>query len=187
MNRLLLLIAAIACIGIVYFWQNAKVEDATKQTTSLSAALKDQKAQTADRDKALTSLPNTVIAPSGSSTDLIAFLGSDDTQCYKSSNSKGYYKVVKEAAGKFAKMEYGCVVGENNAPSGPLTHILAKKLDSKWQTINPTGQWSMLNGENLPSCKMINDHKVSKLLEPKCYDQPKAGSDKLTVESVTNP
>jgi hypothetical protein len=182
----LLLVVAIAFIGVVYLWQHGKVVDSTKQATSLSAALEDQNAQTADREKALSSLPNTVIDAGSSSVDLIAFLGSDNTQCYKETgSSKGYYKVVKEVSGKFAKMQYGCVVAEGSAPSGPPSYILAKKLDNKWQTISPTNQWSTVDGANLPSCKMINDNK---LLEPKCYAaQPGADPSKPTVEPVTNP
>jgi hypothetical protein len=181
-----LLVVAIALIGVACLWLCRKAGDSAQQAADVSAALVAQKAQTADREKALASLPNTVVTEVSASVGLIAFLGSENTQCYKAGNDKGYYKVVKEIAGKFAKMQYGCVAGEGGIPPGGHNYILAKKLE-KWQTISPTNQWSAVDGENLPSCKMINDNKVSKLLEPKCYGQPDVHSGKPTVVLVTNP
>jgi hypothetical protein len=134
----------------------------------------------------LSALPNTVDDTANSPVDLIAFLGSDNTQCYKT-RGNGYYKIVAEGNGKFAKMQYGCTLPGGSIPFGPPTYILAIKTTGKWHLISPTDQWAMVNGQELPSCKMVNDNKVSKLVTPECYIQSAPGGSTLTVGQVTNP
>ncbi len=175
----LFVLVAAACAGGVYAWQHKKITSLNSQLTNLNAQLSDQQA-------AFSALPNIVDVASSGTADLTAFLGSDNTQCYKQpSSGKGWFKINKEVNDQFAQMQYGC---QNSYSSSTPTHILAIKTNGQWALISPTNQWTTVNGVDYPSCTMINDNKISKSLEPKCAVQTTTnGTAQTTLQDVTNP
>lgn len=187
------LIVLIVGMGAVYIWQHHKVNELNNQLNNYQNALiKDSKLSLGNLN-ALTALPNIVIDKANTPTDLIAFLGADNTQCYKGGGN-GYYKIVAQANDHFAKMQYGCTAKNGTSPQGSLpAYILAKKTNNKWELISPTNQWMPFNGVAEPSCTMVNDNKVSKLVTPQCWQGPvltspsSTSSQKRTVVNVTNP
>jgi len=189
LSRILLslfgLIILVGAMGAVYFWQHQEVSSLNAQVAGLNTAVNNQKDQVADREKALSSLPNKVVDVASSPIDLIAFLAADNTQCYKQQND-GYFKVLAQANDQFAEMQYGCTTSGAAAPSGTPAYILAKKVSNKWQLISPTNQWWVTqDGQPVPSCTMVNDNKVSKLVATQCFVGDL--SSPLVLQSVTNP
>lgn len=190
---LLSLLVLIVGMGSVYVWQHHKVNELNNQLNNYQTTLVKDSKISLDNLNALTALPNIVEDITNSQTDLIAFLGADNTQCYKAGGS-GYYKVVSQASDQFAKMQYGCTANGGTTPLGsPPTYILAKKTNAKWSLISPTNQWQPINGQDTPSCTMVNDNKVSKLVTPQCWQGPALSSSndnsnqQRTVVTVTNP
>lgn len=160
-------------MGAVYRWQHEEVNSLNAKVSSLTASLGNQTAQLTDRETALSALPNIVVGAANSPTDLIAFLSADNTQCYKNGGGSGYYKVVVQTNDEFAKMQYGCTAKGGTTPLGAApAYILAKKTGGTWSLISPTNQWLSINGQQLPSCTMVNDNKVSKLVTPECWQGP---------------
>ena len=178
------LIILVIAVSLVYFWKQQEVNSLNTQLANASTAVNNQKAQVTDGDKALSSLPNRIEDVAHSPIDLIAFLGADNTQCYKQQNS-GYFKVVSQANDQFAEMQYGCTTSGSATPSGTPTYILAKKVGDKWQLISPTDQWSFtITGKSVPSCKIVNDNKISMLVAPQCF----AGDvSSPSIQQVANP
>jgi len=128
-----------------------------------------------------------------SPANLLAFLGADNTRCYLDGGT-GYYKVVAQANDQFAEMQYGCTAKGGTTPLGPSpAHILAKRTAGSWSLISPSNQWLSTNGQDVASCKMVNDNKFSKLVTPQCWNGPATGdpgsSDlkNYSVVPVTNP
>ena len=189
---LLSLLVLIVGMGSVYVWQHHKVNELNNQLNNYQTTLVKDSKISLDNLNALTALPNIVEDITNSPTDLIAFLGADNTQCYKAGGS-GYYKVVSQASDQFAKMQYGCAANGGTTPLGSSpTYILAKKTNAKWSLISPTNQWQPINGQDTPSCTMVNDNKVSKLVTPQCWQGPALSSSnnsnqQRTVVTVTNP
>jgi type II secretory pathway pseudopilin PulG len=190
---LLSLAVLIVGMSMVYLWQHHKVNELNTQLNNYQDALVKDSKISLDNLNALTALPNTVVDTTNSPTDLIAFLGADNTQCYKG-NGSGYYKVVAQANDQFAKMQYGCTAKDGTSPLGASpAFILAKKTNNKWGLISPTNQWLPINGQDEPSCPMVNNNKVSKLVTPQCWQGPALSSSNSTnnqqraVISVTNP
>jgi hypothetical protein len=180
-------------MGAVYLWQHHKVNVLSDKLSNYQATLVKDSKISLDELSALQALPNIVEDSASSPADLIAFLGADNTQCYKNDGS-GYYKVVAQARDQFAKMQYGCTAKAGSTPLGSSpSFILAKKTNNKWSLISPTNQWQPINGQDLPSCNMVNGSKVSKLVTPQCWNEPsstRSGTSSLkdlSVVSVTNP
>jgi hypothetical protein len=187
------LLVWLAGMGAVYLWQHHKVDTLNSQLNNYQAALVKDSKISLDYVTALRALPNIVVDAANSPADLIAFLGADNTQCYKA-NGSGYYKVVSEANDQFAKLQYGCTAKGGTTPLGTTpAYILAKKAGGKWSLISPTNQWLPVSGQDLPSCTMVNGNKVSMLVAPKCWQGPAltghgtTNGKAYTVESVTNP
>jgi hypothetical protein len=187
------LLVLVAGIGAVYLWQHHKVNELNDKLNNYQAALIKDSRISLDKLNALMALPNVVEDSANSPTDLIAFLGANNTQCYKG-NQDGYFKVVAQANDQFAKMQYGCAAKGSSTPQGPSpTYILARKTNNEWSTISPTNQWLTVNGQELPSCTMVNSNKVSKLVTPECWNGPAVtGSTDVNSKSystvpVTNP
>ena len=191
---LLGLLVLVVGMGSVYTWQHHKVNTLNGQLNNYQATLVKDSKVSLDNLNALMALPNIVVDTANSPTDLIAFLGADNTQCYKSSES-GYYKVVTQASDQFAKMQYGCTAKGGTTPlSASPAYILAKKVNNKWALISPTNQWLPINGQDTPSCTMVNGNKVSKLVTPQCWQGPALTSPSTTFNlkaysaaPVTNP
>jgi hypothetical protein len=190
---LLSLLILIVGMCAVYFWQHEQVEQLNSKLDNYQATLVKDSKISLDYLNALSALPNIVVDKANSPTDLIAFLGSDNTQCYKN-NGSGYYNVVAQADDQFAKMQYGCTSKDGNSPLGTSpSFILAKKTNNKWSLISPTNQWQVVNGQDEPSCTMVNDNKFSKLVTPQCWQGPILGSSnsnnnqQITIVSVSNP
>lgn len=187
------LLVLILGMSAVYFWQHQKVNQLNSKLDNYQATLVKNSNISLDYLNALSALPNIVVDKANSPTDLIAFLGSDNTGCYKS-NESGYYIVVAQANDKFAKMQYGCTAKDDNLQFGSTPSlILAKKTNNKWSLISPTNQWKVISGQDEPSCAMVNDNKVSKLVTPQCWEESTlGGSDsngkqQISVVSVSNP
>lgn len=184
---LLIILAAVitvAVAAVIYFWKQQEITALTDKVTGLTAAVGDQRAQVANWERVLATLPNKVEDASDSPVDLIAFLATDNTQCYKDQGNIGYYKILAHANNQFAKMRYGCVAKDAATPAGSPTYILAKKVDGKWQLISPTNEWLAKSAtESVPSCTMVNDNRVSKLVTPQCF----IDSQSPTFQAVTNP
>lgn len=177
----------------VYYWQHAKVNDLNAQLNDDQIALIKDSKISLDKLNALEALPNIVVDNANSPADLIAFLGADNTQCYKGGGS-GYYKVLSQANDQFAKMQYGCTAKSGSTPLGDSpAYILAKKTNNKWSLISPTNQWLPINGQDTPGCRMINDNKVSRTVTPQCWQGPALTGSATSnlknyiVEPVTNP
>lgn len=104
--------------------------------------------------------------PANSPADLVAFLGYYNTGCYKQNNESGYYKIVVHTADKFAK-----------------------KVNNAWQLVSLTNQWLMINEQDVPSCSMINESLISKLVTPQCWQEPTSNNSdtKPIVVPVVNP
>ena len=187
------LLVLLVGMGAVYLWQHHKVNALSSQLNNYQATLVKDSKISLDNLNALMALPNIVVDTANSPTDLIAFLGADNTQCYKG-NGGGYYKVVAQANDQFAKMQYGCTTKDGTSPLGSSpTYILAKKTNGKWSLISPSNQWLPFGGRDIPSCTMVNDNKVSKLVTPQCWQGPALSSPSTvnlkaySVEAVTNP
>lgn len=111
------------------------------------------------------STANIVDDPQNGSVDLVAFLRSDDTGCWRApSQGTGWYRIVKEVNDNQADMEYGCSQTYSQGNGSPV-HILAHKVSGKWQLISPTNQWSY----NIPSCTMLQENDILAVLEPACW------------------
>lgn len=190
---LLSLIVLLVGMEAVYLVQQHRVNTLSSQLNNYQSTLVKDSEISLDNLDALTALPNVVVDAANSPTDLIAFLGADNTQCYKGGGS-GYYKVLAQANDQSAKMQYGCTAKGGTTPLGSSpSHILAKKTNAKWTLISPTNQWLPINGQDLPSCAMVNNNKISKLVTPQCWQGPASGtpgnntSSHHTVVQVTNP
>lgn len=190
---LLSLVVLALGMGAVYAWQHHKVNMLSSQLNNYQATLVKDSGVSLDNLNALRALPNIVMDAANSPTDLIAFLGADNTQCYKGGES-GYYKVLAQARDQFAKMQYGCSAKGDATPLGRSpAYTLAKKANNKWTLISPTNQWLPFNGQNTPSCAVVNGNKVSKLVAPQCWQGPPLTSPSTidfkaySVEPVTNP
>ncbi len=191
-SLLSLLIMALG-MSAIYVWQHHKVNALNAELNNYQATLVKDSKISLDNLNTLMALPNIVIDTANSPADLIAFLGADNTQCYKADGS-GYYKVVAQVNDQFAKMQYGCTTknGTTSLGSSPA-YILAKKMNDTWSLISPTNQWLPVNGQGLPSCSMVNDNKVSKIVTPQCWQEPALTSPSISnlksysVEAVTNP
>jgi hypothetical protein len=190
---LLSLLILVVGISTVYFWQHHKVTTLDGQLNNYQATLVKDSKISLDNLNALRALPNIVLDTANSPTDLIAFLGANNTQCYKS-NEIGYFKVVTQVNDQFAKMQYGCAIRDATTPLGSSpAYILAKKTGSQWSLISPTNQWLPINSQSLPSCTMVNDNKISKLVTPQCWKGPAllspgtVSTKAYTTETVTNP
>jgi hypothetical protein len=185
------LLILIVGMSAVYLWQHQKVNLLNAQVNNMQLALVKDSKISLDNLNALTALPNVVVDTTNSSADLIAFLGSDNTQCYKQGDV-GYFKIIAYDSDQFAEMEYGCSAKGSNAAISPSNaFILAKKVNDGWSLINPTNQWLSINGQDLPSCTMVNDNKVSKLVTPQCWEglalvSPTNNIGAHTVITVTN-
>ena len=181
-----LLILAVG-IGAVYFWQHQKVNSLDHQIDNMNSAFIKDAALSKDSLEAVVALPNMVVDTANSPTDLIAFLGADNTQCYKAGGN-GYFKVTAQATDKFAEMQYGCTAKGSTTPLGASqTHILAKKQGAAWSLISPTNQWQAISGQDIPSCTMVNNSKISKLVTPQCWQGPAFSATVPTVVQVINP
>lgn len=190
---LLSLLVLIVGMGAVYLWQQHRVNELNSKLDNYQATLVKDSKLSLDKLNALSALPNVVVDTASSPPDLIAFLGADNTGCYKNGGS-GYYKVVAQANGQFAKMQYGCTAKDGTSPLGASpSFILAQKTNSKWSLVSPTNQWLSFGGQDIPSCSMVNDNKVSKLVTPQCWQGPALSSpndnsnQQRTVVAVTNP
>jgi uncharacterized Tic20 family protein len=193
MFSLLGLLVLIIGMGSVYVWQHHKVNTLSDQLNNYQATLVKDSKISLDNLNALMALPNIVVDTVNSPTDLIAFLGADNTQCYKG-NGSGYYKIVAQTNDQFAKMQYGCTAKDGTTPLGSSpTYILAYKIIGKWSLISPTNQWLPINGQDTPSCTMVNNNKVSKLITSQCWQGPALTSPSTintkaySIEAVTNP
>jgi hypothetical protein len=175
----LLIIVLALTAGGVYAWQHNQVKQ-------LKADLKESQVQLQDREAALAGFPNVLDDSNDATIDLLAFLGGDNTQCYKAEGERGYYNVIDEVDGKFAKMEYGCVDESQKSPSGSPSYILAVK-DKAWKLVSPTNQWATIHGQVYPNCQMIDDNDISKKLEPTCYILRSPGLGKYKLRPNTNP
>jgi hypothetical protein len=189
---LIYLIVLIVGMGSVYLWQHHKVNDLNNQLNDYQTTMIKDSKISLDNVNAVIALPNTVVDTASSPTDLIAFLGADNTQCYKA-NENGYFKVISQVNDQFAKMQYGCSAKNSTTPLGTSpAYILAKKTDGKWSLISPTNQWLPINGQDVPSCIMVNTNKVSKLITPQCWQGVVLNSsdsfnpNDVTVMPVTN-
>ena len=189
--QMISLLILVIGMSSIYCWQHQKVVTLQRQVNNMQSALIKDSRISLDKLNALEALPNVVVDTANSPTDLIAFLGSDNTQCYKNYGS-GYYKVVAQVRGEFAEMQYGCTAKGGVTPLGPAPdYILARKTNTAWQIISPTNQWLPINNQSIPSCKMVNDNAVSMLLTPTCWQGPALGSGESdnarSVIKVTNP
>jgi hypothetical protein len=187
------LVILLAGMGSVYTWQHHNVERLDNQLNNYQATLVKDSKISLDELTALRSLPNIVVDDANSPTDLIAYLGANNTQCYKDYGS-GYFKVIAQTNDQFAEMQYGCTAKGGTTPLGASpAHILAKKTGNTWSLISPTDQWLPMNGLDTPSCTMVNDNKVSKLVTPQCWQGPALTSPgtvnfkAYSVVAVTNP
>lgn len=190
----IIIILLLLGVGGVYWWQHGKVNKLNKQVTSLNGQATNNGAEFSDTQQALTALPNIVkdTTGSGSTIDLITYLGANNTQCYKNSTTPvGWFQIVKEVNDTNAKMQYGCVEQTATAPTGSATYILAKKVSNAWQLISPTNQWVTVSNAVYPTCTMINDNKFTKQIEPKCAVASTTtgtnGQTTYTVQDNTNP
>ena len=140
-------VALLALVGWIAFSNLNKNE--TQDATSNSST------QQTERPK------NIVLNEPAGSPDLVAFLKADYTGC-ENMNERGTYKIIKEVPG-FAELRSGC--GEVDA------FIIAKMVNDKWALISPTNQFTP---SGIPSCKMVDEHKIPKQLEPQCAVEPLA-------------
>jgi hypothetical protein len=182
----------ILAASTVYLWQHQKVNSLNEQIANMQLALKKSASISLDNLTARLALPNIVADSANSPTDLIAFLATDNTQCYKNDGGSGYYKVMAQDNDLFAKMDYGCTAKGGSTPLDKSpAYILAKKTNNKWSLISPTNQWLVIADQQVPSCKMVNDNKVSKLITPQCWQGPGllvgGANAARTVVEVTNP
>ena len=81
MFSLLGVVVLIIGMGSVYAWQHHKVNALNNQLNNYQATLVKDSKLSLDNLNALTALPNIVVDVANSPTDLIAFLGADNTQC----------------------------------------------------------------------------------------------------------
>lgn len=110
-------------------------------------------------------LPNVVVDPGHGTRDLVTFLRTNDTGCYKQPDQgTGWFRIVKEVNASQAELEYGCSKTYNQGLGTP-DRILAHKTDGKWKLISPTNQWVY----RIPSCTMLNDNNILAKLEPQCW------------------
>lgn len=110
-------------------------------------------------------IPNVVVDAQNGSRDLITFLKSDDTGCYKQPDQgAGWFRVVKEVNQSQAELEYGCSKTYDQGLGAPA-RILAHKVDGTWHFISPTNQWIY----QVPSCEMLKANDILATLEPQCW------------------
>ena len=187
---LLIIIVFVIAVGGVYYWQHKKVNDANAHLASVTSTANANSQKLIATVASITALPNTVkdTAGSGSTVDLAAFLGADQTGCSQSSATPhGWFTIIKETGGNMAKMQYGCVKDAKFTPSGSPTYILATQSGGTWSLISPTNQWVSVSGTTYPTCTMINNNKFTKQIEPKCATPTSAGATTYNLQDNTNP
>lgn len=130
-----------------------------------------------------TTVANVVKYATGTSTDLVSYLTFDDEGCSigqpSGTDTRGYYKVIREVPNRYALLNYGCM-SDPDALKGDY-YIIAMKLANGWVLLSPTNNMS---NNGTPSCLLVDIFKISRSLSGQCFQN--TGYDNGSLRAVTN-